>query len=139
MKSRPIYNTDIATLQRAIDGDKFHPGEWTVEDFKGFSEVFEDSYGSIVFVVYREESEKQLRISTMWVTPDETNRNGRAIIFLVRSAAERAAAAGYRELIFTTTYAKLANFCMKVLNFVSIGGDEYVLPVTKEGSDVRTE
>ena len=129
MKNRPIYSSDLSILQAAIGADKFHPGKWKVEDFKGFSEVFEDSHGPVVFVVYAPEALGRLRISTMWVTPDEVHRNGRTIIFLVKSAAERAAAAGFKELIFTTTHDKLANFCMRALNFVSIGGDEYVLPV----------
>lgn len=138
MKNRPIYNSDIPTLQAAIDADKFHPGKWKVDDFKGFSEVIEDSHGAVVFVVYQPEGDR-LRISTMWVTPDQEHRNGRSIIFLVRSAASRAAEAGFKELIFTTTYEKLATFCMRALGFVSIGGDEYVLSITKEGNDVRPQ
>jgi len=130
MKNRPIYNSDLPALQAAIDADKFHPqGTWSVEDFKGFSEVFEDSHGPVVFVVYNTEEGGRLRISTMWVAPDETHRNGRSIIFLVRLAADRAKAAGFKELIFTTTHDKLANFCMRALGFVSIGGNEYVLPI----------
>jgi hypothetical protein len=129
MKNRPILNEDIPLLQASIDADKFHlPGTWKVEDFKGFSEIFEDSRGPVVFVNYSPE-EKRLRISTMWVTPDETHRNGRAIIFLVKSAAQRAAAAGFEELIFTTHYDKLANFCTRALGFVSVGEGEYVLPL----------
>lgn len=137
MKRRPIYTTDILTLQKAINDDKFHPGKWKVEDFKGFSEVFEDSQGPVVFVVYGAEGVR-LRISTMWVTPDETHRNGRAIVFLVNSAAQRARHASFSELIFTTTHAPLARFCIKVMKFVSVGGDEYILPL-KEGTDVRPQ
>lgn len=129
MKNRPIYNSDLPALEAAIAADKFHlPGTWKVNDFAGFSEVFEDSHGPVVFVVYAKEGNR-LRISTMWTAPDETHRNGRAIIFLVRSAAERAKSAGFKELIFTTTHDKLANFCRKVLGFTSIGGNEYILPI----------
>jgi len=137
LNNRPIYNTDIPILQKAIDDDTFHPGRWKVEDFKGFSELFEDSHGPIVFVVYGKEGER-LRISTMWTTPDDSHRNGRAIIFLVRSAASRAASSGFKELIFTTTHNKLANFCTKALGFEGIGDDEYVLSLTKVGNDVRS-
>lgn len=139
MTSRPIYNSDLPLLQAAIDADRFHPGKWKVDDFKVFSEVFEDSHGPIVFVVYNPEGAevKRLRISTMWVTPDEAHRNGRAIIFLVKSAAQRAAAAGFEELIFNTTHEPLARFCTRALNFASIGGGEYVLSI--EGNkNVRT-
>jgi hypothetical protein len=128
MKSRPVFTSDIPTLQAAIDADKFHPaGTWTVEHFRGFSEVFEDSRGIVVFVLYGPEPKGRLRISTMWCTPDENHRNGRAIIFLVRSAAERAHAAGFKELIFTTKHDKLRDFCIKALGFVGVGEDEYTL------------
>ena len=127
MKSRSILNEDLPVLKAAIAADKFHPpGTWTVEHFRGFSEVFEDSRGPVVFVVYTPE-EKRLRISTMWVTPDETHRNGRAIIFLVRAAMKRAGEVGFEELIFNTTHDRLAKFCICALGFASIGGDEYTL------------
>jgi hypothetical protein len=127
MINRPIYTDDLPVLKAAIEADKFHPGEWKVEDFRGTSEVFEDSRGVIVFVHYDPEPLARLRISTMWVTPDEVHRNARAIIFLVRSAAERAAMSGFKQLIFTTTHDKLSNFCTKVLKFRAIDSDEYVL------------
>jgi len=130
LKNRPIYNNDILTLQAAIDADTFHPkGTWTVEHFRGFSEVFEDSHGPVVFVLYGPEPNGRLRISTAWCTPEDNHRNGRAIIFLVNSAAERARAAGFKELIFTTTHDRLAAFCKKALGFVDIGGDEYTLAI----------
>lgn len=133
MKNRPIYTSDLPTLKMAIENDKFHPGQWKVEDFRGFSEVIEDQHGIVVFSLYGPEPLGRLRISTMWVTPDEVHRNGRAIVFLVRSAAERASAAGFKELIFTTTHPPLANFCMRVLKFASIGDDQYVLSIAKVG------
>ena len=136
--NRPIYNSDIPVLRAAIDADIFHPkGTWTVDHFKGFSEVFEDSHGPVVFVLYGVESPR-LRISTMWVTPEETHRNGRAIIFLVKTAAERARDVGFEELIFTTAHERLASFCKRALGFVSIGNNEYVLS-TKVGDRVRTK
>ena len=128
MKSRPVFTSDIPALRAAIDADKFHPkGTWTVEHFRGLSEVFEDSRGPVVFVLYGPEFGGRLRISTMWCTPDESQRNGRAIIFLVRSAAERAHTTGFKELIFTTKHDKLRDFCIKALGFAGIGDDEYVL------------
>lgn len=136
MKQRPIYTEDLPILQKAIDDDKFHPGQWKLSDFEGFSEVFEDTYGPVVFVVYGLEDGGRLRISTMWVTPDEAYRNARAIVFLVNAAAQRARDAGFRELIFTTTHEPLARFCVRIMKFVSIGGDEFVLPL-KEGTNVR--
>jgi hypothetical protein len=127
MNNRPIYTDDLPVLKAAIENDKFHPGQWKVEDFRGTSEVFEDLRGIVVFVHYDPEPEARLRISTMWVTPDETHRNGRAIVFLVHNAAERAAVVGFKQLIFTTTHPPLANFCCKVLKFRAIENNEYVL------------
>jgi hypothetical protein len=127
MTNRPIYTTDLVALRAAIEADKFHPGEWKVEDFRGASEVFEDSHGIVVFVHYDPEPFARLRISTMWVTPDEAHRNGRALVFIARAAAERAAAVGFKQLIFTTTHPPLVNFCCKVLKFRAIENNEYVL------------
>jgi hypothetical protein len=132
MKSRSILTTDLPVLQAAIDADLFHPGKWKVEDFRGFSELYEDDDGVIVFCVYAPEPQSRLRISTMWVKPNSTNRNGRAIIFLVAEAAKRAWAAGFKELIFTTAHDKLANFCCRVLKFKAIGNDEFILDIQKE-------
>jgi hypothetical protein len=127
MNNRPIYTDDLPILRAAIENDKFHPGQWKVEDFRGTSEVFEDSHGIVVFVRYETEPAGKLRISTMWVTPDEVHRNGRAIVFLVHRAAERAAAVGFKQLIFTTTHSPLAIFCTRVLKFRAIENNEYVL------------
>jgi hypothetical protein len=127
MNNRPIYTTDLPMLKAVIEASKFHPGEWKPEDFQGFSEIFEDSRGIVVFVHYNSEPQNKLRISTVWVTPDDKHRNARAIVFLVRSAAERAAPSGFKQLIFTTTHPPLANFCTKVLGFRSIENNEYVL------------
>jgi hypothetical protein len=127
--SRSIMSDDLPVLQAAIDDDKFHPGQWKVEDFRGFSELFEDGNGIIVFVLYTPEAYARLRISTMWVDPDDTHRNGKTIIFLVMSAAERAAKSGFKELIFTTTHDKLANFCIQALKFRPIGDNQYVLDI----------
>jgi len=127
MNNRPIYIDDLPTLRAAIENDKLHPGEWKVEDFCGTSELFEDPHGIVVFVHYGPEPEARLRISTMWVTPDDIHRNGRAIVFGIRAAAERAAAVGFKQLIFSTTHDRLSNFCTKVLKFRAIGNDEYVL------------
>ena len=139
MKNRPIYNTDLTALKKAIEEDKFHPGEWRLEHFSGFSECIEDAKGVVVFAHYDPEPGERLRISTLWTAPDEHYRNGRSIIFLVRSAAARAREVGFKELIFKTTHPPLARFCMRMLDFESIGENEYVLPITKEGSDVRTQ
>jgi hypothetical protein len=131
MKARPIYTKDIPVLQKAIDDDKFHPGEWKVEDFRGFSEVFTNNDDvPIVFTHYTPEEGMSLRIETMWVSPDAPE-NARAIIFLVRSAAKRAQDSGFENLCFSTSHEKLANFCSKVFGFVHVGGGEYVLSLGK--------
>lgn len=128
MKSRPIYNTDIPALRAAIDADIFHPkGTWEVEHFRGFAELFEDTHGVVVFTRYEPEAAQRLRIMTVWTDPENKGRNARAIVFLVRAAAERAAGAGFKELIFFTEHPPLANFCSKVLGFTGIGDNQYVL------------
>jgi len=132
MKSRDIYTSDLPVLRSAIDNDRFHPGQWKVEDFAGFSELYEDDAGVVVFCLYGPEPDARLRVSTMFTNPDSTQRNARAIVFLVAEAAKRANAAGFKELIFTTTHDKLATFCCRVLKFKPIGNDQFVLDIQKE-------
>jgi hypothetical protein len=66
---------------------------------------------------------------TVWTAPNDKHRNARAIVFLVKAVASRAAGAGFKELVFTTKHPPLANFCCKVLGFKSIGQDQYVKEV----------
>ena len=129
MNSRDILTTDLPVLQAAIDGDKFHPGEWKVEDFRGFSELYEDKAGIVVFCLYTPAPEDRLRIATMWVTPDDAHRNARAIVLLVNEAAKRASAAGFRELVFSSTAEKLSAFCCKILRFKAMGNNDFVLDI----------
>jgi hypothetical protein len=134
MRNRPIYNSDIPTLEAAIAADKFHaPGEWTIEHFRGFSEIWEDDKGVIVFCHFDVEG-LGLRISTMWVNGDDTHRNGRAIIALVKETAKRSRSI-FSDLRFTTKHERLARFCCRALGFISVGNDEYVLRLKKEGNE----
>ena len=132
MKSRPIYNSDIPILQKAIDDDKFHPGQWQVKHFEGFSEVIESNSLPVVFVHYSLEMGLSLRIETMWVN-SESPINARACIYLCKIASKRAKDCGFVNLCFTTEHEKLATFCSKILGFVHIGGGEYVLDLKKVG------
>ena len=128
MNSRPLVAMDYAALQVAMDKDPFHPGEWKVSHFEGqCAEVFEDLKGPVVYVLYTGHGETGLRISTVWNDSLDVHRNARAIVFLVRQTADRARQIGIKELVFSTTHAKLATFCSKVLGFTSKGGDEYGL------------
>jgi len=132
MKSRPIYNSDIPILQKAIDDDKFHPGQWKVENFQGFSEVFvKNDDTPVVFVHYSPEEGMSLRIETMWVNP-EASENVRACISLCKTASMRAKESGFVNLCFTTSHDKLATFCSKILGFEHIGNGEYVLNLGKK-------
>ena len=126
MKNRPILNTDIPTLQAAIDADTFHPGQWKVDDFKGFSEVIEADNKAVVFVVYTPEG-TSLRISTMWVNSLDNYRNARACMYICKEVSRRARDAGFYELRFNTKHDKLSNFCKRILKFVPVGNDEYAL------------
>ena len=45
MNSRDILTTDLPVLQAAIDGDKFHPGEWHVEMPSEASDTVDSLFG----------------------------------------------------------------------------------------------
>jgi len=127
---------DVAALQKAIDADKFHPGEWKVTDFWNptpdpevynplvTSEVITDSTGPIAFVRFT----KTLRISCIWNDGEDIQRNAKAIIHGIRDAIAKARASGFSEIIITTTHQRLATFFDKVMNMTK-SGDEYILAV----------
>lgn len=133
---REFTAEDVPALQKAIDGDTFHSGEWQVKHFYDSNPdpaeyqplttvtVIEDQHGPISFVRYT----KTLRISCVWNDGAETGRNARAIIFGINDAVKKARASGFSEIIITTTHPKLAEFFDKVLK-MSKSGDEYLLAV----------
>ena len=122
---RKLEDTDIPALQKAIDADTFHPGEWKVNHFTSTTtNVIEDSHGPIAFVRYT----KTLRISCVWSDGADTSRNARAIIQGINDAVQKARASGFTEIIITTTHDKLAAFFEKILGMTK-SGDEYILAV----------
>jgi hypothetical protein len=125
--TRKFTVDDEPALQRAIDRDTFHPGEWKVEHFKQpnmVTQVMGDSSGPIVFVRFT----KTLRISCVWNDEGDVHRNARAVILGIHDAVEQARASGYTEIIITTNHDKLANFFTKVMKMTR-SGDEYILQV----------
>jgi hypothetical protein len=135
IQSRPFKESDRSGLQSAIDNDKIHPGQWNLDDFIGVvCEVFYDEHGPIVFVIYSLDlDESRLRLSTVWVDSNDFKRNGKTIIFGVKQAAARARKSGFKQLIFSTKYEKLATFCTHVLGFRRVADEDYVLDLEKEG------
>ncbi len=128
---RQFTAEDVPALQKAIDGDTFHPGEWKAEHFLPPPEqppitasVIEDKNGPIAFVRYT----KTLRISCIWNDGGDNSRNARAIIFGINDAVKRARASGYNEIIITTNHPKLATFFERVLGMTKSDG-EYLLAV----------
>lgn len=123
---RKFNSRDIPALQKAIDADKFHPGEWNVEHFTppATVNVIEDSKGPIAFVKYT----KTLRISCVWSDGDDVSRNARAIIQGIEDAVQKARASGFTEIIITTNHKKLATFFERVIKMTK-SGDEYILAV----------
>lgn len=135
---RKFTPVDVPALQRAIDGDKFHPGEWRVEHFyddphdpealkipKEVS-VIEDGGDPIAFVLYTREDIATLRISCVWGDGDDNARNARAIIFGLKDAVERARTSGFTAIVIETTHAKLATFFIRVMKMEQ-RGDQYYL------------
>jgi hypothetical protein len=110
---RKFTTDDVPALQKAINADQFHPGEWQVDHFTPpvTTNVIEDQHGPIAFVRYT----KALRISCVWNDASDTGRNARAIIQGLRDAVERARASGFSEIIITTESEKLATFFERVL------------------------
>ena len=123
---RKFNSQDIPALQKAIDADTFHPGEWQVEHFTPptTTNVIEDSKGPVAFVRYT----KTLRISCVWSDGSDVSRNARAIILGIKDAAQKARASGFTEIIITTNHKKLAAFFEQVIKMTK-SGDEYVLAV----------
>ena len=118
-------------LQKAIDADTFHPGEWKVEHFLPLfnqppvtTNIIEDNDGPIAFVRYT----KTLRISCVWNDGADTSRNAKAIIFGIKDAVEKARASGFSEIIITTSHPKLAAFFERILKMTR-SSDEYTLAV----------
>ena|SRR5258708_2011278 len=123
MTIRDFSSSDVPALQRAIDVDTFHPGEWTVEHFYNpqpdpekynpavQSEVIEDSQGVVTFVRFT----KTLRISCVWNNAADVSRNARVIVRGIKDAVTKARAGGFSEIIITTHHPRLADFLEKVI------------------------
>jgi len=123
---RDFTQEDIPALQKAIDADTFHPGEWQVDHFTPpvKTNVIEDSEGPIAFVRYT----KTLRISCVWNDTADTRRNARAIIQGLADAVQKARGSGFTEIIITTSHPQLATFFEKIMKMTK-SGDEYILAV----------
>jgi len=122
---RIFTDADIPALQKAIDADTFHPGEWQVDHFTTTpTDVIEDQNGPIAFVRYT----KTLRISCVWSDGADISRNARAIIQGLNAAVQKARASGFTEIIITTSHKRLADFFTTVMKMTK-SGDEYLLAV----------
>ncbi len=123
---RKYSEEDKPALQRAIDRDAFHPGEWSPEHFEQpnvVSQVIEDQTGPIAFVLFT----KTLRISCVWNDGADVHRNAKAIIFGIRDAVEKAKASGYTEVVVETDHEKLAEFFIRVMKMRQSGNQYFIL------------
>lgn len=130
MGIRKFTPEDIPALQKAIDADTFHPGEWKVWHFQipfTVTKVFEDSQGPVIFILYTND-DKRLRISCVWADANDTRRNARAVFYTLRDAAQLARERGDTSVVVETEYPKLADFLTKVFKMERCGND-YVLPI----------
>ena len=129
---REFTAEDVPNLEKAIENDKFHPGQWTLEAFESQQgrpvavSVIEDEKGPIAFVRYT----KSLRLSCIWVQEDK-HRNVHAIIQGLRDAANRAKESGFTEIIIQTDFPDLAKFFEKVMKMERSQG-EYILYLDSE-------
>ena len=126
---RPLTEQDAPVIQRAIDADTFHQGEWRLEHFLPAkpsitTTVIEDQAGPITFVRFT----KTLRIECVWVDGADNSRNAKAIIHGIQDAVVKARESGFSEIIITTTHPKLAQFFERILGMTR-RSDEYVLAV----------
>jgi hypothetical protein len=133
---RPFSETDIPSLQAAIDRDTIHPGEWSVRHFYDDPEdpdalnipkevtTMSDQHGPIAFVRYT----KSLRISCIWDDEKDVHRNARAIVAGILDAVQKARASGFTEIVIQTQSEKLAIFFEKVLR-MKRSREEFLLQV----------
>lgn len=135
IEMRPFVQSDEVALQRAIDADTFHPGEWKVDHFKQpgmVSQVIEDQHGPMAFVLFSGgRHEKSLRISCVWGNDRATTRNAKAIIFGIMSAAKLAREGGFEEIVIETKHDRLARFLLRTFAMSRYGHD-YVLNLKEE-------
>lgn len=127
MINRPLEVTDLDMLQKAMDVNKFHPGQ-KAESYAGKhmqSFVYEDDTGPIGVL----QCTKTLRLRTIWCNNDDHARNGPSVMQAIADSVKRAEASGFTEIIFQTDSPLLANFCTKKLGFEESRG-EYRLEVT---------
>jgi hypothetical protein len=132
IEMRPFVPEDEEALQRAIDADSFHPGEWKADYFKQpgmMTQVIEDSHGPMAFVLFSGgRHDKSLRISCVWGNDRANTRNAKAIIFGIMSAAKQARRGGFTEIVIETKHDKLARFLVRSFGMTR-DGDDYILNI----------
>lgn len=129
---RDFTPEDIPDLQKAIDADKFHKGEWAVEHFQipGVpTKVVTDSKGPVAFVLYTN-SEGRMRISCVWAD-DNVHRNARALATAILMMAQTARENGFSGIVVETSHPNLAAFLVRIFG-MECNGNEYFLSIDKE-------
>lgn len=129
---RDFTSADIPALQKAIDADKFHKGEWQVSHFQipdVPTKVVEDSRGPVAFVIYTN-SEGWMRVSCVWAD-DDTRRNARALVTAIALMVQTARESGLRGLVIETSHPNLAAFLVRIFG-MECNGNEYFLSINKE-------
>ena len=129
---RDFTSEDIPALQKAIDADKFHTGEWKVEHFQipGVpTKVVTDSKGPVAFVIYTN-SEGWMRVSCVWADED-VHRNARALIAAILMMVQTARDNGFSGIVIETSHPNLATFLVRVFG-MECSGNDYFLSINKE-------
>lgn len=124
MTHRPLGESDLPMLQKALDQDTFEHADakqYTMDN--SFSEVYEDEAGPIGVLRYT----KTLRLTTVWYDNHDRKRNAASVIQAISDAVTKAKASGFTEIVFNTESPTLAAFC-QTLGFAESKG-EYVLHV----------
>lgn len=124
---RDFTPDDIPALQKAIDADAFHAGEWKIWHFQipGLpTKVVEDSQGPVAFVLYTNH-EQYLRVSCVWADTDP-RRNARAMIKGIPLMAITAREENRIGLVIETKHDKLANFLIRVFGMRQTGNDYFL-------------
>lgn len=110
MISRRLEEYDLAMLQKAMDGNTFHPGQKAEQYTSGHCVVYEDESAPIGVLQYT----KILRLRTQWCDENDKKRNGAVTIQAIEDTVKLAKENGYSEIIFQTDNEALAKFCVKL-------------------------
>jgi hypothetical protein len=121
---RLLEETDEQWLADSLAKDVHHQGT-TVAFFQQegtMSRVFSDEQGPICVA----RCSKSLRIDIQFLDNEDRKRNAKVLAAGIEGVTAAAKAAGYSELVFTTSNPKLAAFCEHAFGY-EVVPDKFVL------------